>query len=253
MLRLEHVNKIYPTHEVLKDVTWEIKPGDRIGLVGVNGAGKSTQLKLIAGLEEASSGQIVRQGNPRIAYLQQEFDVDPCRTVREELFQAFGEAAAVVHQQRLVETSMATKRAAEDSVFLDSLIKDLSRLQNRFEALHGYELEARIEKLLPTLHFTSEGADQRVGDYSGGWQMRIALGKILLQDPDLLLLDEPTNHLDVDTIQWLEDYLLKQTAAMVVISHDRTFLDRICTQIVITERGISRTYLGNYTAHLEQK
>ena len=98
MLRLEHVNKVYPTHEVLKDVTWEIKPGDRIGLVGVNGAGKSTQLKLIAGLEEASSGQIVRQGNPRIAYLQQEFDVDPCRTVREELFQAFGEAAAVVHQ-----------------------------------------------------------------------------------------------------------------------------------------------------------
>ena len=253
MLRLEHVNKIYPTHEVLKDVTWEIKPGDRIGLVGVNGAGKSTQLKLIAGLEEASSGQIVRQGNPRIAYLQQEFDVDPCRTVREELFQAFSEAAAVVHQQRLVETSMATKRAAEDSVFLDSLIKDLSRLQNRFEALHGYELEARIEKLLPKLHFTSEGADQRVGDYSGGWQMRIALGKILLQDPDLLLLDEPTNHLDVDTIQWLEDYLIKQTAAMVVISHDRTFLDRICTQIVITERGVSRTYLGNYTAHLEQK
>ncbi len=253
MLRLEHVNKIYPTHEVLKDVTWEIKPGDRIGLVGVNGAGKSTQLKLIAGLEEASSGQIVRQGNPRIAYLQQEFDVDPCRTVREELFQAFGEAAAVVLQQRLVETSMATKRAAEDSVFLDSLIKDLSRLQNRFEALHGYELEARIEKLLPKLHFTSEGADQRVGDYSGGWQMRIALGKILLQDPDLLLLDEPTNHLDVDTIQWLEDYLIKQTAAMVVISHDRTFLDRICTQIVITERGVSRTYLGNYTAHLEQK
>ena len=253
MLRLEHVNKIYPTHEVLKDVTWEIKPGDRIGLVGVNGAGKSTQLKLIAGLEEASSGQIVRQGNPRIAYLQQEFDVDPCRTVREELFQAFGEAAAVVHQQRLVETAMATKRAAEDSVFLDSLIKDLSRLQNCFEALHGYELEARIEKLLPTLHFTSDGAAQRVGDYSGGWQMRIALGKILLQDPDLLLLDEPTNHLDVDTIQWLEDYLIKQTAAMVVISHDRTFLDRICTQIVITERGVSRTYLGNYTAHLEQK
>ena len=253
MLRLEHVNKGYPTHEVLKDVTWEIKPGDRIGLVGVNGAGKSTQLKLIAGLEEASSGQIVRQGNPRIAYLQQEFDVDPCRTVREELFQAFGEAAAVVHQQRLVENAMATKRAAEDSVFLDSLIKDLSRLQNCFEALHGYELEARIEKLLPKLHFTSDGADQRVGDYSGGWQMRIALGKILLQDPDLLLLDEPTNHLDVDTIQWLEDYLLKQTAAMVVISHDRTFLDRICTQIVITERGISRTYLGNYTAHLEQK
>ena len=253
MLRLERISKIYPTGEVLKDVTWEIKGGDRIGLVGVNGAGKSTQLKLIAGLEEASSGQIVRQGDPHIAYLQQEFDVDLSRTVREELFQAFGEAAAVVDQQRLVEAAMTTERAAEDPVYLDSLIKDLSRLQSRFEALHGYELEARIEKLLPTIDFSSEGADQLVGDYSGGWQMRIALGKILLQDPDLLLLDEPTNHLDVEAIQWLEGYLIEQSAAMVVISHDRTFLDRICTQIVSTERGLSRTYIGNYSAHLEQK
>ena len=253
MLRLERVSKIYPTGEVLKDVTWEIKAGDRIGLVGVNGAGKTTQLKLIAGLEEASSGQIVRQGNPHIAYLQQEFDVNLCRTVRQELFQAFGEAAVVVNQQSLVEAAMATERAAEDAVYLDSLIKDLSRLQSRFEALHGYELEARIEKLLPNIGFSSEGADQLVGDYSGGWQMRIALGKILLQDPDLLLLDEPTNHLDVETIQWLEGYLIEQTAAMVVISHDRTFLDRICTQIVSTERGVSRTYIGNYSAHLEQK
>ncbi|MDP7327573.1 MAG: ABC-F family ATP-binding cassette domain-containing protein, partial [Prochlorococcaceae cyanobacterium ETNP7_MAG_30] len=145
------------------------------------------------------------------------------------------------------------ERAAEDPVYLDSLIKDLSRLQSRFEALHGYELEARIEKLLPTIDFSSEGADQLVGDYSGGWQMRIALGKILLQDPDLLLLDEPTNHLDVEAIQWLEGYLIEQSAAMVVISHDRTFLDRICTQIVSTERGLSRTYIGNYSAHLEQK
>jgi len=253
VLRLERISKIYPTGEVLKDVTWEIKGGDRIGLVGVNGAGKSTQLKLIAGLEEASSGQIVRQGDPHIAYLQQEFDVDLSRTVREELFQAFGEAAAVVDQQRLVEAAMTTERAAEDPVYLDSLIKDLSRLQSRFEALHGYELEARIEKLLPTIDFSSEGADQLVGDYSGGWQMRIALGKILLQDPDLLLLDEPTNHLDVEAIQWLEGYLIEQSAAMVVISHDRTFLDRICTQIVSTERGLSRTYIGNYSAHLEQK
>ena len=155
MLRLERISKIYPTGEVLKDVTWEIKGGDRIGLVGVNGAGKSTQLKLIAGLEEASSGQIVRQGDPHIAYLQQEFDVDLSRTVREELFQAFGEAAAVVDQQRLVEAAMTTARAAEDPVYLDSLIKDLSRLQSRFEALPGYELEARIETLPPPLHFSS--------------------------------------------------------------------------------------------------
>ncbi|CAI8156966.1 MAG: putative ABC transporter ATP-binding protein YheS [Prochlorococcus marinus str. MIT 9215] len=253
MLRLERVSKIYPTGEVLKDVTWEVKPGDRIGLVGVNGAGKSTQLQLISGLEEPSSGEIVRQGEPRVAYLKQEFDVDTSRSVREELFQAFDEAASVLHQQRALETAMATDKAAEDADYLDSLIQELSQLQNRFEGLHGYELEARVEKLLPTIGFSAEAANHLVGDYSGGWQMRIALGKILLQDPDLLLLDEPTNHLDLETIQWLESYLIAQTAAMVVISHDRTFLDRICTQIVSTERGIARTYLGNYTAHLEQK
>ena len=253
MLRLERVSKIYPTGEVLRDVTWEVKDGDRIGLVGVNGAGKSTQMRLIAGLEEPSSGQIVRQGEPRIAFLQQEFDVDLERTVREELFQAFGEAAEVLTEQKQVELAMGSEQAAADPDHLDRLIHRLGALQTRFESLHGYELDARIDKLLPTIGFTAEGAERQVKDYSGGWQMRIALGKILLQDPDLLLLDEPTNHLDVETIQWLEDYLQTQTAALVVISHDRAFLDKVCNQIVSTERGISRAYLGNYTAHLEQK
>ncbi len=253
VLRLERVGKIYPTGEVLRDVTWEVKAGDRIGLVGVNGAGKSTQLRLIAGMEDASSGQIVRQGEPRIAYLQQEFDVDPNRTVREELFQAFGEAAIVLGQQKQVELAMGSERAAADPAHLDALIQELGQLQNRFEGLHGYELDARIEKLLPTIGFKLEDAERLVSDYSGGWQMRLALGKILLQEPDLLLLDEPTNHLDVETIQWLEGYLIEQKAALVVISHDRTFLDRVCNQIVSTERGVSKAYLGNYTSHLEQK
>jgi len=253
VLRLERIGKIYPTGEVLRDVTWEVKAGDRIGLVGVNGAGKSTQMKIIAGLEEPSSGAVVKQGEPRIAYLQQEFDVDLARTVREELFQAFGEAAEVLMRQHAVEHAMASEQAASDPDHLDALIHELGQLHSRFEALHGYELDARIDKLLPTIGFTPEGAEQLVSDYSGGWQMRIALGKILLQEPDLLLLDEPTNHLDVETIQWLEGYLVEQTAALVVISHDRTFLDRVCNQIVETERGVSRTYLGNYSQHLEQK
>ena len=253
VLRLERIGKIYPTGEVLRDVTWEVKVGDRIGLVGVNGAGKSTQMKIIAGLEEASSGLVVKQGEPRIAYLQQEFDVDPQRSVREELFQAFGEAAEVLLRKHQVEQAMASEQAATDPDHLDGLIHELGRLLSRFEALHGYELDARIDKLLPTIGFTPEGAEQLVGDFSGGWQMRIALGKILLQEPDLLLLDEPTNHLDMETIQWLEGYLVEQTAALVVISHDRTFLDRVCNQIVETERGVSRTYLANYSQHLEQK
>ena len=172
MLRLERIGKIYPTGEVLRDVTWEVKAGDRIGLVGVNGAGKSTQMKIIAGVEEPSSGQVVRQGEPRIAYLQQEFDVDPARTVRTELFQAFGEAAEVLNRQRQVEEAMGSDQAASDPDHLDELIHELGRLHTRFEALHGYELEARIDKLLPTIGFTAEGAEQLVGDYSGGWQMR---------------------------------------------------------------------------------
>ena len=253
MLRLERVSKIYPTGEVLRDVTWEVKAGDRIGLVGVNGAGKSTQMRIIAGMEEPSSGQVVKQGDPRIVYLQQEFDVDVSRTVRQELFQAFGEAATVLNRQREVEEEMGSEKAAEDPDHLNDLIHELGSLQTRFESLHGYELDARIDKLLPTIGFTPEGAEQLVGDYSGGWQMRIALGKVLLQEPDLLLLDEPTNHLDVETIQWLEDYLVGQTCPLVVISHDRAFLDRVCNQIVETERGISRSYLGNYSQHLEQK
>ncbi len=253
MLRLERVGKIYPTGEVLRDVTWEVKSGDRIGLVGVNGAGKSTQLRIIAGLEEPSSGQVVRQGDPRIVFLQQEFDVDVRRTVREELFQAFGEAAEVRNRQGHVEQAMASERAAEDPDHLQELIEELGRLQTRFEGLHGYELDARIDKLLPTIGFNEAKAERLVGDYSGGWQMRIALGKILLQEPDLLLLDEPTNHLDMATIEWLEGYLTEINVPLVVISHDRTFLDRVCNQIVETERGISRSYLGNYSQHLEQK
>jgi len=252
VLRLERIGKIYPTGEVLRDVSWEVKAGDRIGLVGVNGAGKSTQMRIIAGLEEPSSGQVVKQGAPRIVYLQQEFDVDPHRTVRAELFQAFGEAAEVLNRRTAVEEAMESEAAA-DPEQLDRLIAELGGLQSRFEALHGYELDARIDKLLPTIGFSAEEAERRVGDYSGGWQMRIALGKILLQEPDLLLLDEPTNHLDVETIQWLEGYLIGLSVPLVVISHDRTFLDRVCNQIVETERGVSRCYLGNYSQHLEQK
>ena len=158
MLRLERVCKIYPTGEVLRDVTWEVKAGDRIGLVGVNGAGKSTQLRIIAGLEEPTSGSVIKQGDPRIVYLQQEFDVNLYRTVRQELFQAFGEAAEVLNEQSAVEQAMASETAAECPVHLDELIEKLGALQNRFEALHGYELDARIDKLLPTIGFSAAGA-----------------------------------------------------------------------------------------------
>jgi ATP-binding cassette, subfamily F, member 3 len=249
MLRLEHICKIYPTGEVLKDINWEVKPGDRIGLVGVNGAGKSTQMKIIAGQIEPTSGEIIRPASLNIAYLNQEFDVDPTRTVKEELWQAFGEANRVHSELSKIHHQLETAGADE----LDKLLDKMDKYQRQYEALNGYALEAEIDKILPEVGFELDDADRLVSAFSGGWQMRMSLGKILLQFPDLLLLDEPTNHLDLETIEWLENYLRKLETPMVIISHDREFLDRLCTSIVETERGVSSTYLGNYTSYLNQK
>jgi ATP-binding cassette, subfamily F, member 3 len=249
MLRLEHISKIYPTGEVLKDINWEVKPGDRVGLVGVNGAGKSTQLKIIAGEMEPTTGEVIRPNSLKIAYLTQEFEVDPTRTVREEFWTVFHEANSIHHALTEVHHKMETANPKE----LDLLIDKMDKLQRKFEALDGYGLDSQIEKILPEMGFTSEDGDRLVSAFSGGWQMRMSLGKILLQTPDLLLLDEPTNHLDLETIEWLEDYLRGLTTPMVVVSHDRAFLDRLCNQIVETERGVSTTYLGNYSNYLLQK
>ncbi len=249
MLRLEHISKIYATGEVLKDVTWEVKPGERVGLVGVNGAGKSTQLKIISGEVEATSGEVIRPASLKIAYLTQEFEVEPTRTVYEEFWTVFTEANAIQQQMNQIHQEMETANPEK----LDKLIHKLDKLQRKFEALEGYSLDAQIEKILPELGFATEDGDRLVSSYSGGWQMRMSLGKILLQEPGLLLLDEPTNHLDLETIEWLENYLRGINTPMVIVSHDREFLDRLCTKIVETERGISTTYLGNYSAYLAQK
>lgn len=249
MLRLEHICKIYPTGEVLKDVNWEVKPGERVGLVGVNGAGKTTQLKIIAGEIEPTSGEVIRPASLHIAYLTQEFEVDPTRTVREEFWTVFKEANQAQLSLAQVQRDMETATPEE----LDKLIHKLDKLQRQFEALDGYGLDAQIEKILPEMGFAPEDGDRLVSAFSGGWQMRMSLGKILLQKPDMLLLDEPTNHLDLETIEWLENYLKGLKTPMVIVSHDREFLDRLCTQIVETERGVSSTYLGNYSAYLQQK
>ncbi|NES42187.1 ABC-F family ATP-binding cassette domain-containing protein [Moorena sp. SIO2C4] len=249
MLRLEQISKVYPTGEVLKDVNWEVKPGDRIGLVGVNGAGKSTQLKIIAGEMEPTSGVVIRPASLHIAYLTQEFEVDPTRTVSAEFWTVFKEANHVHSEMLQVQNAMEMADEAE----LEGLIRKLDRLQRQFEALDGYGLQAKIDKILPEMGFEPEDSDRLVSAFSGGWQMRMSLGKILLQKPDVLLMDEPTNHLDLETIEWLEKYLKGLKTPMVIVSHDREFLDRLCTQIVETERGVSTTYLGNYSAYLQQK
>lgn len=249
MLRLENIGKIYPTAEVLKNVTWEVNPGERVGLVGANGAGKSTQLKIIMGQVEPTSGEVVRPGNLKIGYLTQEFEVELNRTVHEEFWTAFGQANQV-HQEL---TRVQHQMELADPDKLDKLIHKLDKLQREFEALDGYSLDAAIAKILPEMGFEIEDGKRLVSSFSCGWQMRMSLGKILLQEPDILLLDEPTNHLDLETIEWVEKYLKGLNLPMVIISHEREFLDRLCTKIVETERGVSSTYIGNYSDYLQQK
>lgn len=249
ILRLEKISKTYATGEILKDVNWEVKAGERLGLVGVNGAGKTTQLKMIMGETEPTTGEIIRPATLKISCLSQEFDIDPGLTVRQELWRVFKQANEVQKNLEKVQQQMETAEPEE----LDKLIRKLDRYQQEFEAQDGYQLDTKISCLLPELGFVPEDGDRAVTNFSGGWQMRICLGKVMLQDPDVLLLDEPTNHLDLETIEWLEQYLKKLTTPMVIVSHDREFLDRLCTQIVETERGISTTYLGNYSSYLEQK
>ncbi len=249
MLRLEKISKTYPTGEVLKDINWEVRPGDRVGLVGVNGAGKSTQLKIIMGEIEPTTGQIIRPNSLRIGYLNQEFDIDESRTVQDELWRAFGDVNDV--HEALSKIHHALETATPEQ--LDNLLEKMDKLQRQFEGMNGYGIEAKIGKVLPDMGFTLEDADRLVSSFSGGWQMRMNLAKVILQEPDLLLLDEPTNHLDLDTIEWLENYLRGLNTPMVIVSHDREFLDRLCNNIVETERGISTTYLGNYSTYLLQK
>ena len=148
---------------------------------------------------------------------------------------------------------MKSLESGKDSEKLDHLVNQLAIFQEKFEVLGGYQMQAEVEKILPKLGFSQEDADKLVGNFSGGWQMKVALGKIILQKPDLLLLDEPTNHLDLETIFWLEEYLTSLKIAIILISHDRYFLDKLCKKIIFIERGISETYNGNYSFFIEQK
>ena len=249
MIRLDRVSKIYPQGEILRDVTWELKTGDRIGLVGANGAGKTTQFRIINGEVEPTSGDVIRNVGTKVAYLTQEFELEQDISVREELSRAFAEIHDVASALKVVHHKMETAIDKE----LDKLIHEMDRLNHEYELLGGYQIEMKIDRLLPQIGFSIADAERLVSEFSGGWQMRIGLGKVMLQSPDVLLLDEPTNHLDLETVEWLEGYLKQQTNPMAIISHDREFLDRLCTKIVEVERGVSTVFLGNYSTYLETR
>ncbi len=249
MLRLTRVTKIYQHAEVLKDATWEVSPGERVGLVGVNGSGKTTQFKIILGEVEPSSGEVTKPAGHKIGYLSQEFDINPENSIREELLAAFSEAHKIKQELAAVEKRLENS-SGED---LDRAVRALDRLHREFEAIDGYGLERKVDKILPEIGFATEDGDRPVSSLSGGWQMRIGFGKIMLREPELLLLDEPTNHIDLETIEWLEAFLKEKTIPMVIVSHDRRFLDQLTTKIVEIERGKTRTFKGNYSLYREQK
>ena len=253
MIRFEGVSKIYSTDVVLKNISWEIKKGEKVGLVGSNGAGKSTQFKILIGEEEQTSGTIIKEGNPKIAHLKQEFDCNLNFSVRQELESSFKDIQIVAIKLLEIENKMKSLDIKKNSDELEIFVNQLAKYQAKFEALGGYKMQSDVEKILPKLGFSIEDADKLVGNFSGGWQMKVALGKIILQKPDLLLLDEPTNHLDLDTIFWLEEYLSSLKIAVMIISHDRYFLDKLCKKIIFVDRGTSETYNGNYSFFVEQK
>jgi len=253
VIRFEGVSKIYSTDVVLKNISWEIKKGEKVGLVGSNGAGKSTQFKILIGEEEQTSGTIIKEGNPKIAHLKQEFDCNLNFSVREELESSFQDIQIVAIKLSEVENKLKSLEINNPSDELEKLVNQLAKYQAKFEALGGYKMQSEVEKILPKLGFSLKDADKLVGNFSGGWQMKVALGKIILQKPDLLLLDEPTNHLDLDTIFWLEEYLSSLNIAVIIISHDRYFLDKLCKKIIFIDRGISEIYNGNYSFFVEQK
>jgi len=253
VIRFEDISKIYSTDVVLKNINWEIKKGEKVGLVGSNGAGKSTQFKILIGEEEQTSGTIIKEGNPKIAHLKQEFDCNLNFSVRQELESSFKDIQIVAIKLLEIENEMKLLDTKKHSNELEILVNQLAKYQAKFEALGGYKIQSDVEKILPKLGFSIEDADKLVGNFSGGWQMKVALGKIILQKPDLLLLDEPTNHLDLNTIFWLEEYLSSLKIAVIIISHDRYFLDKLCKKIIFVDRGTCETYNGNYSFFVEQK
>lgn len=251
-VRVEGLKKTFKNVDVLKDVSWECKEGERVGLVGNNGAGKTTQLQIITGALEADAGTVLLPRRAKVAYLTQEFEVVESRTVREEFMTVFGEQVQIQKDLELWEGKLAN--CGDDMELMQEAIEQLTKLQNKADTMeNAAEMDKFIDQMMGSLGFTEEDNDRLVASYSGGWKMRMSLGKILLQEPDLLLLDEPTNHLDLDTVEWLENYLKQQTVPMVIVSHDRAFLDQLCTKIVETERGVAKTWRGNYSKYLAQK
>lgn len=250
LLSLQGIQKSFGTNEVLRDASLVLQDGQRMGLVGVNGCGKSTLMKIIAGIETADGGTMTMQKGLKLGYLAQQGQVGEGRTVLEELESVFEPVQRMEQQLRDLEHQMAD---AHDEASLHRLGSQYDQLTRRFEESNGYGWRSTVQGVLAGLGFRKEQQGQMASLLSGGERTRLCLGRMLLTEPDLLLLDEPTNHLDLKSIAWLEDYLRTYRGAVLLISHDRYFMDHVCDRMCELLLGATECYDGNYSAYMVQR
>ncbi len=251
MLYLEHIVLHYGERALFNDVSSLIGPHDRIGLVGSNGTGKTTFLKIAAGLQAADSGRVEKAHYVTAGYLPQDGISTKGKTLYKEAETAFEDVLLL--QKELDEAHELLTTLDPSEPVYNETIEIAGELQHKLEDLDIYRMKGKIETVLMGLGFSVEDFQRQTEEFSGGWQMRIALAKLLLQEPSLLLLDEPTNHLDLETLQWLEEYLHQYNGAVVLVSHDRAFLDNLCRKTIALSRGELQEYSGNYSFYEQEK
>ena len=245
------LTKSFGIHTVLKNVDLTLREGERIGLVGVNGSGKSTLMRILAGLDTGDGGEVSVARGIRIGYLAQQDMLEQGSTLWDELEKLYQPTFEMEKRLRALEAEMAV--AHEDAALFESLSTEYDRLTKRFEEADGYSWQSMITGVLNGLGFLPEQYHRSVDSLSGGEKTRLSLARLLLQKPELLLLDEPTNHLDMDTLQWLENTLTAYRGSVLVISHDRYFLDHVCTGIAELLGGVLEQYAGNYTQYVSRR
>ncbi len=251
MISAVHISLSFGGRDLFKEISFRIGPHDRIGLVGSNGAGKSTLLRMIIGENSPDKGEIAKAKYVTAGYLPQEGMHVEGRTLYKEVETAFGDVLEA--QERLEEVHQRMNDVSHESEEFAELLELYGELQHKLEDSDAFRMKAKIEKVLLGLGFSVEDMDRPTSEFSGGWQMRIALAKLLLIQPSLLLLDEPTNHLDLDSLQWLEEYLRSYEGAVILVSHDRRFLDNMTTKTYEISLGRLTEYSGNYSFFVKEK
>jgi ATP-binding cassette, subfamily F, member 3 len=250
LLDVVDVRKRFGPEPVLAGVTFELRPGDRVGLVGPNGSGKTTLLRILAGKDDADAGQCQFHATAHLGYLEQQPYFEPGRTLHDEARSAL--ADLLLLQQEAIEVAKEMGETADPSE-QKRLAARYDHLQHELHLQDAYNLDHRIERVLDGLRFRRESFSQPVASLSGGEQNRVMLAKLLLAEPNVMLLDEPSNHLDIDATQWLEDFLIDSSAAMIVVSHDRYFLDKVTNRTLELFNGTVESYTGNFSAYWRQK